>query len=336
LRSDELYEKNIKPASNRKTESFKETEPYWVRVMVLSQAGLFVPMGLIVFIVPALAGVSLSSIVEILTVTLIIINPAGLLSGFVSAADMANNTLLKMGVIEKQLDAIACGEEQGDLSKPPSPPDFDLLKIESLSYSYSGAGGQRGFSLRVEDFSLRKGEAVIIKGGNGSGKTTFMRILAGLLSPAEGDVLVDGIPASTLKGADYRALFSILFTDFHLFEDFYGLRFEKKDLDYWAKRLKVSEFLKDYEETGKLPTAALSSGQRKRLALLAVILENRQALLLDEVAADFDPEFRALYYREIIPELKAAGRTLILVSHDDRYYDVADKVVEFREGTNIV
>jgi putative ATP-binding cassette transporter len=336
LRSEELYEKNIKPACSRKTESFKETEVYWVRVMVLNQAGLLVPLGLIVFIVPALAGVSLPSIIEILTVTLIIISPAGLLSAFVSAADMANNTLLKMGAIEKQLDAIACGEEQGDLSEPPSPPDFNLLKIESLSYSYPGSGGQRGFTLRVEDFSLRRGEAVIIKGGNGSGKTTFMHILAGLLPPAEGDILVDGIPASTLKGADYRALFSILFTDFHLFEDFYGLRFEKKDLDYWAKRLKVSELLRDYEQIGKLPTTALSSGQRKRIALLAVILENRKALLLDEVAADFDPEFRALYYREIIPELKAAGRTLILVSHDDRYYDVADKVIEFQEGVNIV
>jgi putative ATP-binding cassette transporter len=333
LRSEDFYEKTIKPASGRKTESFKQTELYWVRLLVLGQAGLFVPLGLIVFIVPALAAVNLSSMVEILTVTLIIVAPAGVLSNFVSVADAANNTLLKIGLIEKQLDAIAVGEEQEDLSKPPLPPDFSLLEIKGLTFSYPGSGAQKGFSLNIENFFLKRGELVIIKGGNGSGKSTFMYLLAGLLPPAEGDILVDGKPASSLRGADYRSLFSVLFADFHLFDDFYGFSFDKKDLGYWAERLHVSQFIKDYGQTGKLPTAALSSGQRKRMALLAAVLENRKVLLLDEVAADFDPEFRSRYYREIIPELKAAGRTLILVSHDDRYYDVADRVLEFREGT---
>jgi putative ATP-binding cassette transporter len=333
LRSEELYEKTIKPASDRKTESFKQTELHWVRLLVLNQAGLFVPLGLIVFIVPALAIINLSSMVEILTVTLIIMAPAGLLANFVSAADAANNTLLKIGLIEKQLDAIVNGAAKEDLSKPPEPPLFSRIEIKRLFFSYPETGDQKGFSLRVDDFSLTRGELVIIKGGNGSGKSTFMHILAGLLSPGEGDILVDGRSVSSLKGSDYRSLFSILFADFHLFNDFYGLSFDKKDLKHWAERLKVSEFIKSYEDTGKLPVAALSSGQQKRMALLAAILENRSALLLDEVAADFDPEFRSRYYREIIPELKALGRTLIIVSHDDRYYDVADRVLEFREGT---
>ncbi|MDR0388523.1 MAG: ATP-binding cassette domain-containing protein [Spirochaetaceae bacterium] len=333
VRSEELYEKTIKPASGRKTESLTKTELHWVRLLVLNQAGLFIPLGLIVFIVPSLTMINLSGMVEILTVTLIIMGPAGLLSNFISAADVANNTLLKIGAIEKQLDAIAGGEEQGDLSRPPQAPDFSLIEIKGLGFSYSSVGDQAGFSLRVEDFSLKRGELVIIKGGNGSGKSTFMCLLAGLFPPAEGDILVDGRPASSLKGADYRALFSILFANFHLFDDFYGFDFEKKDLDYWAEKLKVAEFIRTYEQTGKLPTTALSSGQRKRMALLVAILENRQILLLDEVAADFDPEYRFRYYREIIPELKAAGRTLILVSHDDRYYDITGRIVEFREGT---
>jgi putative ATP-binding cassette transporter len=331
IRSEELYEKTIRPASCRKTESFKQTELRWVRLLVLNQAGLFIPLGLIVFIVPSLAAINLASMVEILTVTLIITGPAGLLSNFVSAADVANNTLLKIGAIEKQLDAIA-GDE-GDLSTPPRTPDFRRIEIKGLRFSYPGSGDQKGFSLRVENFFLKKGELVIIKGGNGSGKSTFMCILAGLLPPGEGDILVDGKSASSMRGADYRSLFSILFADFHLFDDFYGFRFDNKDLDYWAEKLRVSEFIQTYKQTGKLPATALSSGQRKRMALLAVILENRQILLLDEVAADFDPEFRSRYYREIIPELKAAGRTLILVSHDDRYYDAAGRVLEFREGT---
>jgi ABC-type siderophore export system fused ATPase/permease subunit len=330
-RSEELYEKTIKPASSRKTESFTQTEQHWVRLLVLSQAGLFIPLGLIVFIVPSLEAINLSNMVEILTVTLIVIAPAGLLANFVSAADVANNTLLKIGALEKQLDTIAGDTE--DLSKPQRPPDFSRIEITGLGFSYPGSGDQKGFSLKIENFSLTRGELVIIKGGNGSGKSTFMCILAGLLPPSEGDILVDGSPASAMKGAEYRSFFSILFADFHLFDDFYGFSFTEENLEHWAGKLKVSEFIKTYRQTGKLPSTALSSGQRKRMALLAAILENRQILLLDEVAADFDPEFRSLYYRDIIPALKAAGRTLILVSHDDRYYDVADRVLEFREGT---
>ncbi|MDR0389646.1 MAG: ATP-binding cassette domain-containing protein [Spirochaetaceae bacterium] len=332
IRSEELYEKTIRPASARKTESFEQTERRWVSLLVLSQAGIFIPLGLIVFIVPALAATNLSKLVEILTVTLISTSPAGLLTNFVSAADAANNTLLRIGVIEKQLDALAGGDAAADLSKSPDPPDFNLIEVKGLKFSYPELGDQKEFSLNVEDFFLKRGELVIIKGGNGSGKSTFMCVLAGLLPPGEGDILVDGRPASSLKSADYRSLFSILFADFHLFDDFYGLRFDKKDLDHWAQRLKVEKFIRTYEQTGKLPVTALSSGQKKRMALLAAILENRPALLLDEAAADFDPEFRSRYYREIVPELKAAGRTLVLVSHDDRYYDVANRVIEFREG----
>jgi putative ATP-binding cassette transporter len=169
-----------------------------------------------------------------------------------------------------------------------------------------------------------------------------MHILAGLFPPTEGDILLNDQAVSSMKGADYRSLFSIVFSDFHLFDDFYGIDFENSDFNYWVRKLKLENQVKNYRDAGNrsvdtaaLPTAALSSGQKKRAALFAAILERRPIFLLDEVAADFDPEFRNLYYREILPELKAMGRTLLVVSHDDRYFDIADRVIEFREGTNI-
>jgi putative ATP-binding cassette transporter len=165
-----------------------------------------------------------------------------------------------------------------------------------------------------------------------------MHVIAGLFPPSEGDILLNDSPVSSLKGSDYRSLFSIVFSDFHLFDDFYGIDFENAEFDYWIKKLKLEGRFRNYKKDANdvaLPTVALSSGQKKRAALLAAILEGRPILLLDEVAADFDSEFRTLYYREILPELKAAGRTLLIVSHDDRFFDIADHIIEFREGINI-
>jgi len=333
-KSEEFYQKKVQSTSKNKTEGFKATEIYWVQMLVISQSALFLPLGLIVFIVPAMsAGVQVQSLVEILAITLILIGPAGFVAGFVNAVDLAGNTLMKMRNIDKQLDETASGEAGEDLSALPETPDFLKLKIDHLGYTYPGSSD--GFTLTVRDFRLNKGELIIIKGGNGSGKSTFMRLFAGLLLPSAGDIMVDGVSASSMKKSDYRSMFSIILSDFHLFDSFYGFEADAKELDYWVRKLDLQEQFKQYNSQNRLPTTALSSGQRKRMALLSAILEKKKILLLDEVAADFDPEFRTRYYREIIPELKAAGRTMLLVSHDDRYFDIADRVVEFREGSNI-
>ena len=331
IKSEAIYNNSIKPASFRKTESYKTTEISWVKLLVANNAAIFIPLGLIVFILPVLSAANVQSVVEIMTIILIIMGPAGMLTTFISNAAMANNTLLRMESVEKQLDEAVNKEEEGDLSMPPQTPEFSVLAMNELRFAYSEEGGKTGFSLYIENFRLEKGELLIIKGGNGSGKSTFLRVLAGLFLPKNGDIMLGDIRVSSLKGSDYRSLFSIVFSDFHLFDDFYGLNIDKQILHYWAGKLEITDVIRNYEQSHELPSA-LSSGQRKRMALLAAILEDRKIMLLDEVAADFDPEFRTKYYREIIPELKTAGRTLILVSHDDRYFDVADRVVEFREG----
>ena len=335
LKSEDFYNKKIQPASNGKTESYRETGTLWVKVLIFNQTALYIALGLIVFIAPALAQTASQEVIRLLAITLMIIGPAGAVVGLIGAADLANNTLRRVWDIEKRIDE-AAGNTGEDLSVLPSPPNFSTLKIEKLKFSYNQNGNGNGFSLKVKDFHLNRGELIIIKGGNGSGKTTFMHILAGLLLPREGEILVDGVPASSMKSTDYRSLFSVIFSDFCLFDGFYGFETNKTDLDYWVRKLGLVQQMKYYDSNKTLPTRELSSGQRKRLALLSAILENKSVLLLDEVAADFDPEFRSRYYREIMPELKAAGRTLLLISHDDRYFDIADRVVEFNEGANVI
>jgi putative ATP-binding cassette transporter len=335
-RSEDFYQRRVKASNDNKTESLIKTEGRWVRVLVIQQISALLPLGLIVFIVPALSSMNVIDIVKMAIIILLVSGPAAQVGNFISIADMANNTLSRIVSVEKQLDeALSDGGEE-DAGTAQNTPDFSSIKIDFLEYRYPAKDNKNeAFVLTVKNFYANRGELLIIKGGNGSGKSTFMHIMAGLFPPSRGDILLNDSPVSSLKKADYRSLFSIVFSDFYLFDSFYGLDFEKADFEFWLKKLKLEDQLKDYREKGGvLPTTALSSGQKKRTALLAAILEGRPILLLDEVAADFDPEFRTLYYRELIPALKSAGRTLLIVSHDDRFFDIADRVIEFREGIN--
>jgi len=84
---------------------------------------------------------------------------------------------------------------------------------------------------------------------------------------------------------------------------------------------------------GELSSTKLSQGQRKRLALLLAYLENRSIILLDEWAADQDPSFRKVFYTELLPELKARGKTVIAITHDDHYFHLADKIYRIHQGS---
>ena len=76
----------------------------------------------------------------------------------------------------------------------------------------------------------------------------------------------------------------------------------------------------------------LSTGQRKRLAYLLSCLEDKQIYLLDEFAAEQDPQFRHYFYRTLIPELKASGKTIVMVTHDDSYFDACDRLIKLDYG----
>lgn len=77
----------------------------------------------------------------------------------------------------------------------------------------------------------------------------------------------------------------------------------------------------------------MSTGQKKRLAYIASVLEDKQIYVFDEWAADQDPEFRKYFYEVLLQDLKQKGKTIIAVSHDDRYFSAADKVIKLEYGS---
>ncbi|AKJ29462.1 cyclic peptide export ABC transporter [Caldimonas brevitalea] len=227
--------------------------------------------------------------------------------------------------------ALAPGQDHG--AGRPAWKTLQQLELKGVTHGYRSEHEDGQFTLGPIDLSLSPGEIVFITGGNGSGKTTLAKLLVGLYAPDSGQVSVNG--EAVVGDADreaYRQLFSCVFADFYLFEELLGLDDPERAprAGELLKRLKLDH--KVSLEKGRFSTVALSQGQRKRLALLGAVLEDRPVCLFDEWAADQDPVFKRVFYEDILPDLKAQGRTVVAITHDDAYFHLADRHVKLESG----
>ncbi len=206
------------------------------------------------------------------------------------------------------------------------------LEMRDVLFSYRLEDEERDFVVGPIDLDLRAGELVFLIGGNGSGKTTLAKLLVGLYRPQEGQILLDGQAVDDADIEAFRESWSTVFSDFFLFEGLLGL--EGPELDEQARRglerLRLSHKVK--VENGEFSTTALSQGQRKRLMLLTAWLEDRPFYLFDEWAADQDPVFKEVFYRQLLPQLRENGKLVVVISHDDAYYEVADRIIKLDYG----
>lgn len=207
------------------------------------------------------------------------------------------------------------------------------LKFHSIQHSYRVDYDDGAFLLGPITLEFKAGEIVFLTGGNGSGKTTLSKLLVGLYEPNEGSIELNGQVISNADRPAFRQLFSTVFSDFQLFESLLGL---PNDSALVAKVKVLLHSLKLENkvqfENGRFSTLALSQGQRKRLALLAAVLEDRPIYLFDEWAADQDPQFKRVFYTEILPELKSRGKLVLAVTHDDQYFHLADRHIKLESG----
>lgn len=207
------------------------------------------------------------------------------------------------------------------------------LVLRDITYVYApGEDGGEGFSLGPVNLTVRRGELLFLVGGNGSGKTTLVKLLTGLYAPASGMITYDGNVLSGNSIEEFQRLFTVVFADGFLFPSLLGL--DAPDLDERAEVLLDELGLEGLVTVngGEFSTTRLSQGQQKRLALLVACLEERPVLVLDEWASYQDPRFKRAFYRDILPGLKAMGKTLIVISHDEEYFALADRVVHLSAG----
>ncbi|WP_375770522.1 cyclic peptide export ABC transporter [Archangium gephyra] len=213
---------------------------------------------------------------------------------------------------------------------PSARPSWSRLELRGITHAYQREQDGREFVLGPLDLTLRPGELVMLVGGNGSGKTTLAKILTGLYEPEGGTLLLDGEPLTGERRALHRQLFSAVFADSHLFDKLYGLGTPDSQAQALLERLQLAH--KVHITQGALSTTALSQGQRRRLMLLTAMLEDRPLYVFDEWAADQDPTFREIFYTEVLPELRSRGKGLLVISHDDKYFPLADRLLKLDYG----
>jgi putative ATP-binding cassette transporter len=292
------------------------------------QVVLYVVVGIIIFVVPVFASGFSSSVLTATTTALFL---AGSLAGIISSIPHISQA----DVAAKSLRNLANNLEQAsepEFSDPPGRFDeVQKIALHEIIFTHTKAEQYGKFTLGPINYVFNRAKVYFIRGNNGSGKTTLMRILIGLSQPQSGQIFVDDAPLSLPASSQYRDIFAVVFSDFFLFKKLYGLSISNPDetahlLELFKMTDKVS--ITD----GEFSDVHLSTGQRKRLALIVALLEKRQFLVLDEWAADQDPEFRREFYQEIIPAIKSMGKTVIAITHDDQYYEVADHVLQMSEG----
>jgi ABC-type multidrug transport system ATPase subunit len=237
------------------------------------------------------------------------------------------------GVLEDDDDADDDAADDLNADPTESRAAANEADVDAATELPSREGEDNNFVLGPLDLTLRAGEITFVVGGNGSGKSTLLKLLSGLYYPESGEIRLDGQTIDVRRREAYRQLFSGLFDEAVLFENLWGIAPDQ--VDAGARRYLQALHL-DREVTiadGKFSTTeTLSKGQRKRLALVAAYLEDRPIYVFDEWAANQDPLFKGVFYRQILPELKSRGRTVVAVTHDDNYFDVADRIVILRDG----
>lgn len=297
------------------------------------QLVVFAMIGAIVFLVPSFETVGLKTMTGYALVLLYMMAPMEVILEAIPNLARAQVSFRKIDELGLSLD-----EKSGPALRavgapvPPAQPEWKNLELSGVTHAYHREGEEEPFTLGPIDLKVWKGETVFLVGGNGSGKTTLAKLVLGLYAPESGELRFDGVPVTDANRADYLHQFSVVFADFHLFDSLLGLEAAETDAEAarYLQLLNLSH--KVSVKDGKLSTVALSQGQRKRLALLTAYLEDRPIYLFDEWAADQDPVFKEVFYLRLLPELKARGKTVIVISHDDHYYGVADRIVKLDYG----
>ena len=319
---DDVYRKDAEEYRHHiiRADTFHLSAVNWSNIMMLGAIGL-------VFFMANTLGWSNTDVAATYSLTLLFLRTPML------QAVGALPTLLSAQVAFGKLKALRLAQYDEAFTPPLAPARWQTLELRDLVFSYEGKEESAGFGVGPLNLTITRGELVFLIGGNGSGKSTMAMLLTGLYQPRSGQILLDGVPVTAQNVEQYRQIFSAVFTDFHLFGQLMGPQGQTPDpllVEDWLRRLKMKEKLQI--NGNEVTNLQLSAGQRKRVALLLAAAEGRDFLLLDEWAADQDPQFRRTFYRELLPQLRDMGKTVLAISHDDHYFEHADRLLEMRQG----
>lgn len=249
--------------------------------------------------------------------------------------NLVNNlpTLSRAGVALEKITSLGLslsGSSELETVAQPLRQSWQKLELREVVHQYPSSQNDQPFCFGPVSLTIAPGEIVMIIGGNGSGKSTLAKLITGLYTPKSGAIYFDNTLIDAQNRHWYRQHFAVVFSDFYLFESLLGLEADQELVYQYLKQLQIEH--KVTVKNGQFSTTALSQGQRKRLGLLIAYLENRPIYLFDEWAADQDPRFKEFFYTEFLPNLRAQGKTLLVISHDDHYFHIADHLIKLDYG----
>ncbi len=287
---------------------------------------VYILLPILVFIVPSFSEEHAANMYKISATMLFITGPITVIMNVLPLLNRVNMAIADLLGLEDEMDLAISKESAIDCKFLNN---FQQIHMDAAEFFYPGSGSQ--FSVGPISVRIPRGELLFIIGGNGSGKSTFLKLLTGLYYPGHGKIKVDSNWIDDFSYLAYRSLFSVIFTDFYLFDKFYGVTDVDADkVNYWLEKMQMQHKVRYHE--GGFTSTDLSTGQRKRLAFIAAMLEDKPILVIDEFAADQDPQFRQYFYETLLIELKDMGKTVIAVTHDDHYFHVADRILKMDEG----
>jgi putative ATP-binding cassette transporter len=289
----------------------------------------FVLIGAILYVAPRVTTVEPRVLTGFTLAILYMLNPLDMILSLMPGLGRANIAIRR---IEELGGDLAVSDDRDHAAPVLATSPWSRLELAGVTHSYFREKEEDHFTLGPIHLEVGAGELIFLVGGNGSGKTTLAKLITGLYVPEQGEIQLDGAPVNDENRESYRQHFSVVFQDFYIFEQLIGLTTPQLDEDArnYIQMLDLERKVK--VENGKLSTIDLSRGQRKRLALLTAYLENRSIYLFDEWAADQDPQFKELFYLQLLPQLRERGKTVIVISHDDRYYELADRIIKLDYG----
>jgi putative ATP-binding cassette transporter len=327
---NDLYTNYMGQVSEEARQKNISTDISNVNLQLYAQLYFYILMASVVFLLPQFSTLTADRIMSITTIIFFIMGPIVIIIDMVPSLARANVAIDYLHQLESQLQTAQ--EDVLSTEETFAPPHyFDRIALSQLYFNYPVADQGRQFSVGPFDLSIGKGELIFIRGGNGSGKSTFLKLLTGLYEANSGAIVVDDKTIDNELLVNYRNLFSIIFTDFHLFDRFYG----QHNINVET----VNEYLvlmglekKTGFKNGRFTHTNLSTGQKKRLALIIALLEDKAIYVFDEVAADQDPEFRQFFYDVILQKLKQKQKTVIVVTHDEKYFTHCDRLLVMDMG----
>jgi putative ATP-binding cassette transporter len=305
-----------------------EVNVKFLRNTLLGQFFFFGIIALFLFVMPFFKISLLTNSAQYILITLYIMSPAQTIAQFIPDFLQASIGLDRFRELEK-LEQV---KEKDDAKRNvPFPGQFFSIGFKNVAFNYEVQHDEKGFEIGPLNFNFNKGEVIFLSGGNGSGKSTFIRLLTGLYSPSVGSVLINNKELLPEQGEAYRSLFSVVFTDNYLFDKVFGL---KKNMDEQMNKI-LQEIGLDSKVNfvdHTFSTIDLSYGQRKRLSLATCLLEDNEIYVFDEIAANQDPEFKKYFYHRVLSDLRDKGKVVLVVTHDENYFHLADRHYKMEMG----